>query len=59
MPVHSVDTYTNKLHTAMKEIISILNASGEDFTRKERALYGVVIPLAMIIVGLIAPIIFS
>lgn len=43
----------------MKELISIINASGEDYTRKERTLYGVVIPLAMIIVGLIAPIIFS
>ena len=43
----------------MKELISSINASGENYTRKERMIYGVVIPLAMTIVGLIAPIIFN
>ena len=39
----------------MKELISILTASDEHFTRSERAIYGIIYPLAMLLLGIILP----
>ena len=39
----------------MKELISILTASDEHFTRSERVIYGIIYPLVMLLLVIIIP----
>ena len=39
----------------MKELISILTASDEHFTRSERAIYGIIYPLVILLLVIIVP----
>ncbi len=39
----------------MKKLISILTASDEHFTRSERVIYGIIYPLVLLLLAIIAP----
>ena len=39
----------------MKELISILTASDEHFTLSERVVYGIIYPLAILLLAIIVP----
>ena len=43
----------------MKELISILTAADEYFTLSERIIYGIVVPLAMILFAILVPALFE
>lgn len=43
----------------MKELISILTAANEHFTRSERVVYGIVYPLAIIVLTILVPALFE
>lgn len=43
----------------MKELISILTAADEHFTLSERIIYGIVVPLAMILFAILVPALFE